>query len=325
MNCSELYLSVEYWRDVTTGQLYIRLKKIDCPSRLKHSVGRDFQMRLALPDLQHEEQVHQTGIALINLFGADFFKFIDSELEKSDGVDWLTTYRKSNLVYANYNFVDPSNLLKELLRVSTSPLRKPIRTAIDGKDSVPFFNRLKVILDDRNDWVHHNSKFSSEQLKTLILNIYPIAEKLNLLVKTECDFLLSKLDGVVPDIAQVDNPIVPETESKTESQLIKAIQNIIPSDERPIGEVVESEFTEFSYVLHLTGEVRNRKNNELLSELNPDMAESIGALLIARKPNGGRLRLSRDGVIAAYFEDHWGYLATVSPEQWFPDHLHLRI
>jgi hypothetical protein len=325
MNCPELYLSVEYWRDVTTGQLYIRLKKIDCPSRLKHSVGRKFQMRLALPDLQHEEQVHQTGIALINLFGADFFKFTDSELEKSDGVDWLTTYRKSNLVYANYNFVDPSNLLKELLRVSSSPLRKPIRTAIDSKDSVPFFNRLKVILDDRNDWVHHNSKFSSEQLKTLILNIYPIAEKLNLLVKTECDFLLSKLDGVVPDIAQVDNPIVPETESKTESELIKAIQNIIPSDERPIGEVVESEFTEFSYVLHLTGEVRNRKNNELLSELNPDMAESIGALLIARKPNGGRLRLSRDGVIAAYFEDHWGYLATVSPEQWFPDHLHLSI
>lgn len=282
-------------------------------------------MRLALPDLHHEEQVHQTGIALINLFGADFFKFIDSELEKIDAVDWLTTYRKTSLVYANYNFVDPSNLLKELLRVSTSPLRKPIRAAIDSKESVPFFNRLKVILDDRNDWVHHNSKFSSEQLKTLILNIYPISEKLDLLVKIECDFLLSKLDGVVPDIAQVENPIVPETESKSESELIKAIHNIIPSDERPIGQIVESEFTEFSYVLHLTGEVRNRKSNELLSELNPDMAESIGALLIARKPNGGRLRLSRDGVIAAYFEDHWGYLATVSPEQWFPDHLRLSV
>jgi hypothetical protein len=282
-------------------------------------------MRLALPDLQHEEQVHQTGIALINLFGGDFFKFIDSELEKSDGADWLTTYRKSNLVYANYNFVDPSNLLKELLRVSTSPLRKPIRNTIENRDSVPFFNRLKVILDDRNDWVHHNSKFSSEQLKTLILNIYPISEKLGLSVKTECDFLLIKLDGVVPDIAQIENPIVPETESKTESELIKAIQNIIPNDERPIGDIVESEFTEFSYVLHLTGEVRNRKSNELLSELNPDMAESIGALLIARKPNGGRLRLTRDGVIAAYFEDHWGYLATVSPEQWFPDHLRLSV
>jgi len=282
-------------------------------------------MRLALPDLQHQEQVHQTGIALINLFGEDLFKFIDSELEKSDGINWLTTYRKSNLVYANYNFVDPSNLLKELLRVSTSPLRKPIRTVIENRDSVAFFNRLKVILDDRNDWVHHNSKFSSEQLKTLILNIYPISEKLDLSMKTECDFLLSKLDGIIPDISQVENPIVPETESKTESKLIKAMQNIIPSDERPIGEIVEAQFIEFSYVLHLTGEVRNRKSSELLSEVNPDVAEGIGALLIARKPNGGRLRLTRDGVIAAYFENHWGYLATVSPEQWFPDHLHLGV
>jgi hypothetical protein len=162
-------------------------------------------------------------------------------------------------------------------------------------------------------------------LKTLILNIYPISEKLDLSMKTECDFLLSKLDGIIPDISQVENPIVPETESKTESKLIKAMQNIIPSDERPIGEIVEAQFIEFSYVLHLTGEVRNRKSSELLSEVNPDVAEGIGALLIARKPNGGRLRLTRDGVIAAYFENHWGYLATVSPEHWFPDHLHLSV
>ncbi len=85
-------------------------------------------MRLAVPDLHQEEQVHQTGVALINLLGVDLFKFINSSLENSDGTDWLTTYRKSNLVYANYNFIDPSNLLKELLRVSTSPLRKPIRS-----------------------------------------------------------------------------------------------------------------------------------------------------------------------------------------------------
>jgi hypothetical protein len=282
-------------------------------------------MRLAIPDLKQEEQVHQTGTALINLFGVDFFGFINSELEKSNGIDWLTNYRKSNLVYANYNFVDPSNLLKELLRVATSPLRIPIRGKIAPRESVAFFNRLKVILDDRNDWIHHNAKFSSEQLKTLILNIYPVAEKMNLEVKNECDYMLSKLDGVTPDIAQKENPIVPETESKAESALIKAIQNIIPINERPIGDLIEATFTEFSYVLHLTGEVRDRRDDVLLSEVNPNMAESIGALLIARKPNGGRLRLTHSGVIAAYFEDHWGYLATVSPEQWFPEQLQLNV
>jgi hypothetical protein len=282
-------------------------------------------MRLAIPNLQQEEQVHQTGVALINLLGIDFFEFIDIELRKSDGPEWLTTYRKSSLVYANYNFIDPSNLLKELLRVSTSPLRTPIRSKIQQKDSVAFFNRLKIVLDDRNDWVHHTSKFSKEQLKSLILNIYPISEKLGLEIKTECDFLLSKLSGVEPDIAQIEDPIVPESDSKPETELIKVIQEISLGDEREIGAAVEPPFTEFSYVLHLTGEVRNRKNDQILSEVNPKVAESVGALLISRKPNGGRLRLTREGIIAAYFEDHWGYLATVTPEQWFPDHLHLSI
>ena len=282
-------------------------------------------MRLAIPDLHQEEQVHQTGVALINLLGVDLFKFIDASLEKSDGSDWLTTYRKSNLVYANYNFIDPSNLLKELLRVSTSPLRKPIKSLIEMRDSVAFFNRLQIILDDRNDWVHHNSKYTSEHLKTLILNIYPIGIKLNLGLKLECDFLLSRLDGVIPDIAQKEDAAMPEAESLAPSQIVETLNKVISKDELTVGTLIDSEFLEYSYVLHLTGQIRNRKTDELLSEVNPQNSESIGALLIARKPNGGRLRLTHSGTIAAYFEDHWGYLATVLPDQWFPEHLHLTV
>jgi hypothetical protein len=282
-------------------------------------------MRLAVPDLNQEEQLHQTGIALINLLGMDFFRFINTELEKIEGKDWLTTYRKTNLIYANFNFIDPSNLFKELLRVSTSPLRKPIRETIPAKDSVAFFNRLQIILDDRNDWVHHNSKFSTEQLKTLVLNIYPVCDKLNLELKLECDFLLSKLDGVVPDVLQVDDPIVAESESKKASNLVESLQNVISKNEMAIGDLIDNDFLEFSYVLHLTGQIRNRKTDELLSDVNPKNADSLGALLISRKPNGGRLRLTRNGVIAAYFEDHWGYIATVTPEQWFPNHLYLSV
>jgi hypothetical protein len=282
-------------------------------------------MRLALPDLNQEEQLHQTGIALINLLGMDFFRFINTELERIEGKNWLTTYRKTNLIYANFNFIDPSNLFKELLRVSTSPLRKPIRESIPTKDSVAFFNRLQIILDDRNDWVHHNSKFSSEQLKTLILNIYPVCDKLNLELKLECDFLLSKLDGIVPDVLQVDDPIVAESESKIPSKLVESLIDIIPNNEMPIGALIDSDFLEFSYVLHLTGQVRNRKTDELLIDVNPKNADSLGALLISRKPNGGRLRVTRNGIIAAYFEDHWGYIATVTPDQWFPEHLQLSI
>ena len=97
-------------------------------------------MRLAIPDLDQEGQIHQTGIGLINLLSTDLFGVINQSLEQTDGIDWLTKYRKSSLVYQNYNFNDPSNLLKELLRVSTSPLRKPIKDKVPQKDILPFLN-----------------------------------------------------------------------------------------------------------------------------------------------------------------------------------------
>jgi hypothetical protein len=282
-------------------------------------------MRLAVPNLDQDEQVHQAGLGVINLFGSDFFEVIDMALTESDGVAWLTNYRKSNLVYANYNFVDPSNLLKELLRVTTSPLRKPIRARIEQKEMIAFFDRLQVVLDDRNDWVHHNSTFSSEKLKSLILNIYPIASKFDLNLKIECDYLLSKLEGIEPDVPQADTPIVASTATNNDSELVKTIQSVLPQDELPIGELIDAKFIEFTYVLHLTGEIRDRKTNQLLSEVKGKDSEAIGGLLIARKPSGGRLRITSDGVIAAYFDDHWGYIARVQPDQWFPDHIRLTV
>jgi hypothetical protein len=278
-------------------------------------------MRLAIPDLDQEGQIHQTGIGLINLLGIDLFSFINQNLEHVDGIDWLTKYRKTSLVYQNYNFNDPSNLLKELLRVSTSPLRKPIREKVAQKDILPFFNRLQIVLDDRNDWVHHNSTFTRESLKTLILNIYPIAQKLNIEMITECDFLLLRLDGIEPDVPQVDNPMVAASNSDSESEWVKGIQEVISENELGIGDLMEDKFLDYSYILHLSGDIRNRKTNELLTDLNPDAATKVGTLLIARKPTGGRLRITEGGKVGAYFEDHWGYLATVTPEQWFPDHL----
>ena len=278
-------------------------------------------MRIAIPNLSEEEQIHQTGIGIINLFGIDLFKFLSFKLNSTNGENWLTTYRKSSLIYQNYNFNDPSNLLKELLRVSSSPLRRPIKDVIPQKDLLAFFNRLQIILDDRNDWVHHNSIFSQENLKTLILNIYPIARELQLEMTNELDFMLAKLDGIEPDVPQIDNPIVPETIPNPVDDNKGGIQSIVSNTELEIGTLVEDIFLDFSYVLHLNGEIRNRKTDELLSELNPSIAETIGMIMIARKPSGGRLRVTSSGVVAAYFEDHWGYLVKVKPEQWFPGHV----
>jgi hypothetical protein len=120
---------------------------------------------------------------------------------------------------------------------------------------------------------------------------------------------------------KVDNPIVAASDSDSESEWVKGIQEVISENELGIGDLVEEKFLDFSYVLHLSGDIRNRKTNELLSDLNPESAIKVGTLLIARKPSGGRLRVTEDGKVGAYFEDHWGYIATVTPEQWFPEHL----
>ena len=193
------------------------------------------RMRLAIPDMSQDGQIHQTGLGLINLFGSDLFTFLNKELENTEGVDWLTKYRRTNLIYQNYNFVDPSNLLKELLRVSTTPLRKPIKNIVPQKDLVAFFNRLQVILEDRNDWVHHNSVFTKENLKTLILNLYPVVQRMKLDLLTECDYFLPILDGVEPDVPQTSEPIVAASGGSDESEWIKTIQSVIPDQTGKFG------------------------------------------------------------------------------------------
>ena len=70
----------------------------------------------------------------------------------------------------------------------------------------------------------------------------------------------------------------------------------------------------------MNGSVRDRATDELLGDLISD-GDTIGALLLARKPSGGRLRITAQGDVAAYFGDSWGFIAKVTPKTWFPEHL----
>lgn len=272
-------------------------------------------MRLAIPDFMQRHQINQTGIALINLFADDFFTWIDTELRESVGANWLIEYRKTQLYYLNYNFQDPSNLFKEIIRVSSSPLRIPIRGAIPQRDMVAFFSRLENILDDRNDWVHLNLNFSQENLMSLILDIYPVCKTLNLESTNECDSLLTLLSGVSPDINQSCES---ENQTLETAKIIQEFNSLVPENEPAIGSIVDEPLDDSSYVLHLTGEISDRRTKTKLSEIDEQYASSLGALLIARKPNGGRLRITKEWVLLAYFEDHWGYLLKVKRNCWFP-------
>jgi hypothetical protein len=272
--------------------------------------------RIATPNLNVEQQVHQCGTGLINLFGEDLFNYLDVSLRQIKGDNWLVDLQKSSLDNRRANYRDPSTLLKILLDQGGTIFREPLRLVVPQKDVKAFYARLQIIRDDRNDWTHHQVKVNEESLKTLILNLYPIADRLALDLRQELDSILNELSPQTT--AKADHV----EETQIENLIVHALP--IPLDNvEKTGERFDSELTQHSYSLLLNGSIKDRKSGVLLEELNPQSASQLGALLLMRKPNGGRLRLSKDGVLVAYFEEFWGYIGQVVEKEWFPGHLTL--
>jgi hypothetical protein len=123
----------------------------------------------------------------------------------------------------------------------------------------------------------------------------------------------------VVEIGTAVTKVVAEPEAISVSEIIQ----IAGDETSQIGDEVKERLLSHSYVLHLNGDIRDRASDELLVDVNPGSAQSLGAFLISRKPSGGRIRITEDGTLCAFFEEKWGYLAKVKPEDWFPDHLHI--
>lgn len=271
-------------------------------------------LRIVLPNLEISSQIQATGTSLINVFAADLFDFIDKGMKKSLGVNWLLEMQVQTLG-SDLNLHDPSVLLKELARKGQSPLRKPLNAYIPQANLKDFYNRLDELLGERHIWVHNSIKFDADQLKNLTILVQKVAWKLELPVVRECQELL---DLITPDEDQIAvDP--PEPESKP-AEIVETVERFTQDEDLSVGSPVAGPFISFSYTLHLNGSIRDRSTDELLEDVNPG-AQKLGSLLIARKPNGGRLRVVADGTIAAYFGDSWGFLARVEPKDWFPGHL----
>lgn len=272
------------------------------------------QLRVVLPNLEVSSQIQATGTSLINVFASDLFDFIDKDLKKSLGANWLLEMQIQTLG-SDLNLNDPSILLKELARKGQSPLRKPLNAYIPQANLKDFYNRLDELLGERHVWVHNSIKFDAEQLKNLVILIQKVAWKLELPVVRECRELL---DLITPDEDAIAiDPPEPQTKP---AEIVETVERFTQEGDLVVGSPVSGPFSSFSYTLHLNGSVRDRSTDQLLEDVNP-AASKLGALLIARKPNGGRLRVVSDGTIAAYFGESWGFLAKVEPKDWFPGHL----
>jgi len=271
-------------------------------------------LRIALPNLEIPSQVNSAGCGLINVFAGDLFDFIDRGLKKAKGPNWLTELQVQN-VGADQNFKDPSVLLKELVNKGQTPLRGPVSALVPQANWKDFYKRLDDLLGERHLWVHNAIKADADQLKSLVVLVNKISWTLELPVVKECEALR---ELITPD--EIAVPIEPAEPEAAASELAAELGRFTSDDEIPVGTPILGPFTSHSYTVHLNGSVRDRRTDELLGDLIAD-GDTIGALLIARKPNGGRLRITETGEVAAYFGDSWVFLAKVQPETWFPEHL----
>jgi hypothetical protein len=270
--------------------------------------------RVVLPNLEIANQIQATGIALINVFAQDLFDFIDRGLQKTRGANWLTEMQIQN-VGSDLNFKDPSILLKELSQKGQSPLREPIRSIVPQNHWKDFYKRLEELLGERHVWVHNAINADPTQLKSLVVLVSKISWALELPTVQECTKLLEHIDPEENSVAVE----APEPTSEP-SELVSTVEKYMKDDISLVGSPVAGPFISHSYTLHLNGSIRDRSSDDLLEQYL-EAAKDLGGLLIARKPNGGRLRITSDGVIAAYFSDSWGFLAKVSSDNWFPGHL----
>ena len=271
-------------------------------------------IRVTLPDLSIPTQINSTGCGLINVFASDLFDFIDKGLKKTKGQNWLTEMQIQS-VGSDQNYRDPSVLLKELAHNGGSPLRAPISALVPQANWRDFFKRLQDLLGERHLWVHNSITADAAQLKSLTILVSKVGWTLELSVVQECQAIL---DHITPDETEVavEAPEPIEAPSEIAAELGRFTSN----DETPIGTPLAGPFISHSYTLHMNGSVRDRGTDELLGDLITD-GDTIGALLLARKPSGGRLRITAQGDVVAYFGDSWGFIAKVTSETWFPGHL----
>ena len=307
-------------------------------------------MRIQAPNDFSEENVTVTANVLFIHFANDIAGFISEFMEKKYGVAWLQDLRVSDNQYKNFNPKDPAALLKDLARNGGSKLRPALNSKVERGFLKDYYGDLDDLLGERNAWLHRQVQETKSELLDLIATLLRVGKPLNLGIVEDClmlrDLILNPPGPInsdlsipedeespqliIDDLSQVGSAESPEKQVELE-EVVKIVEtqiaspteiSVIAGDEKhQIGELVNERLLSHSYVLHLNGEIRDRASEEYLSAVNPTSAQILSALLIARKPNGGRIRITEDGILCAFFGEKWGYLAQVKPEDWFPNHL----
>ena len=305
-------------------------------------------VRIQIPTEFTEDEIAVTANIFFWHFANDLGAFINNFMTNRDGAAWLQNLKINDDAYKGFNIKDPAALLKDLAKFGGSKLRPAIHSKVERGFLMEYYKDVDALLGERNIWYHRQVQETKEELLDLIATILRAAKPLGLRVVEDCLAIQNAIiNGPAANVAAlpgesievvaaptISEPLPPATKeinsspkietTSAETTLISDIIDIASTETSQIGEEVSDQLLSHSYVLHANGDIRNRLTDELLSDVNPQSAAALGSFLLARKPAGGRIRITEEGVLCAFFGEKWGYLAKVKPEDWFPDHLHIQ-
>lgn len=270
-------------------------------------------------DLHKPYGIFSVGIVIIFHFGDLLFAEIDKGLTNLYGDQWQIKMQKDEILTKNFNFRDPQAVLKEVARNGSSQFRFPLNLKIAQNRRGIFYDGLDDLLGERNAWIHRQIQENISELNDLALSTSHLLE----LCQVDFDYsqwvkyLAHTAEEGPPLIDEFNTKVIREEKGTDMNELTIETQNV---SELRIGDPVTTRFLSHSYVIGEGGDVLDRNTNQKLSEFNPQFQSSLGVLTKNLKV-GSRLRVTQEGYLCSFFEDHWGYLTQISGTEWFPNHL----
>ena len=271
-----------------------------------------------LPNIETDTKygIYASAQVVLANFTDQIVDEISSGFAKIYGAEWQLALQNQLRESTDLNLRDPQAVMKELARNGASQLRFALNSVLQQDMRKKFYDGIDDLLGERNAWVHRQLTESKEELNDLASSA---DELLSLIMRQEIyiDWLASLFSKseknnleVIPDVKVVSMEDVFVTPAETPTTI----------EELQLGQPVTSRFLPFTYLVGVNGQITDKNSGKTLTEISPEYAKLLN-VLIQNLRQGSRLRLTEDGLLCSFMDDHWGFLVKVNAAQWFPNHL----
>lgn len=265
--------------------------------------------------------IFSAALVILSHFSDTLFAKIELELSRLYGETWKRKLQEDGLLSLDFNSRDPQAILKELARNGSSQFRIPLNTQMSREKLLFFYNGLDDLLGERNAWVHRQLAENMTELKDLAKTTTTLLAQCSL----NFDYLVWIEDLITPATkweSQLGASPV-EIMAASSNQEVKEEGQIMENSEEietQVGSQISSRFLAHSYVVEANGDIADRNTGVKMSEFNSSYQLFLHTALANLKV-GSRLRITQEGQLCSFFDDHWGFLVKIDPTEWFPNHL----